>query len=200
MERRGGVIEWRCSVPLGLPGRQRRRRRRSSTTSARTGLEPLRDGPPGGERAQRPSSRGMGEGGSDWYAKDPLVTQAPDGRQRERRGGRRRGAYVDAVLELAPHAADRLLGRCAPRGRCPRHRWRSAGAGGYTYGDTWPHRQQGRPGGPRRRGDVPQTCRTSRAVGSGGRHRAVAHAGEALPDREARRRARRCPASAARAR
>ncbi|MEA2136128.1 MAG: extracellular elastinolytic metalloproteinase, partial [Solirubrobacteraceae bacterium] len=87
---------------------------------------------PGGEGALNdPQAGGMGEGWSDWYAKDFLVSQFP-GDDTAAAGDVDMGKYIDS----APHTI-RSQGLDCPVGadaaQCPGTL--AQGSGGYTYGD-----------------------------------------------------------------
>ena len=105
---------------------------------------------PGGEQAlNAPQAGAMGEGWSDWYAKDFLVDQFP----RRRHGGARRGRHgrlhrLGARTRSARQPLDCPVG--ASRRRCPGTP--APGSGGYTYGDFG--NVLDAPRGPRRRRDL----------------------------------------------
>ena len=88
---------------------------------------------PGGEQALNGHQSGaMGEGWSDWYAKDFLVSQFPAD-DTAAAGDVHMGKYIDSIPHSIRTPGPRLPGqRGAARSvRAPRR----AGAGGYTYGD-----------------------------------------------------------------
>ncbi|WP_053226974.1 M36 family metallopeptidase [Solirubrobacter soli] len=74
----------------------------------------------------------MGEGWSDWYAKDFLVDQFPTLDNTAVNGDVHMGAYTDATANsIRSQGLDCPVGATAPA--CPGKG--TAGAGGYTYGD-----------------------------------------------------------------
>ena len=88
--------------------------------------------PTGGEQALNgPQSGAMGEGWSDWYAKDFLVGQFP-GDDTAASGEVDLGDYIDSVPHrIRTQALDCPVGAAAAQ--CPGAGL--AGSGGYTYGD-----------------------------------------------------------------
>ena len=88
---------------------------------------------PGGEQALNgPQSGGMGEGWSDWYAKDFLVSQFPAD-DTAASGEVDMGRYTDSVPHsIRSQALDCPVGAAAAQ--CPGGN-NSAHSGGYTYGD-----------------------------------------------------------------
>ena len=66
-----------------------------------------------------PQAGAMGEGWSDWYAKDYLVSQFPGAGQRGRRGGRRHGPLRRRHAALAPHARGSTARSARRRPSCP---------------------------------------------------------------------------------
>ena len=105
---------------------------RSSTTSTRTGS---RTGssptPPARGALNSPQAGAMGEGWSDWYAKDFLVAQFPA--LDTRRVGRGRHGRLHRRRRRTRSARRRSTARSARPRRVPGRGL--AGAGGYTYGD-----------------------------------------------------------------
>ena len=105
--------------------------------------------PSGGEQALNGAQAGaMGEGWSDWYAKDFLVGQFP-GDDTAAPGEVDMGKYIDSVPHsIRTQALDCPVGAAATQ--CPGAGL--AGSGGYTYGDFGQDRRRAR--GPCRRRDL----------------------------------------------
>jgi hypothetical protein len=87
---------------------------------------------PGGEQALNgPQSGGMGEGWSDWYAKDFLINQFPSD-DTAANGEVDMGKYTDSVAHtIRSQGLDCPVGAAATQ--CPGTP--AQGSGGYTYGD-----------------------------------------------------------------
>ena len=131
-----------------LPGDERRRRRVDPLPRVHArALEPAGHATRDGAGAlNSPQAGAMGEGWSDWYAKDFLVSQFP-ALDTAPRGEVHMGVYTDCHRELDPQrrasTARSALGAGLPGAG-------SAGSGGFTYGDFGQRRRRAR-GALRRR-------------------------------------------------
>jgi extracellular elastinolytic metalloproteinase len=92
----------------------------------------ITDGPGGEGALNGPQSGGMGEGWSDWYAKDFILDQFPT-EDTAAAGDVDMGKYIDSVPHsIRSQGLDCPVGATAPE--CPGGN-NSSHAGGYTYGD-----------------------------------------------------------------